>query len=54
MSNGKQTKYQKFDMDTVQRDEIKGAEYNPRVISEDAKKRLRKMLAKHGLVQPLV
>ena len=50
----KQSKYQKFDMDAVQRSEIKGADYNPRVISEDAKKRLRKMLAKHGLVQPLV
>lgn len=55
MSAGqKQSKYQKFDMDAVQRSEIKGADYNPRVISEDAKKRLRKMLAKHGLVQPLV
>lgn len=48
------SKYQKFDMDTISRDQIHGAEYNPRVISEDAKKRLRKMLAKHGLVQPLV
>ena len=49
-----QSKYQKFDMDVVQRSEIKGADDNPRVISEDAKKRLRKMMAKHGLVQPLV
>ncbi len=49
-----QSKFQHFDMDTVQRSQIKGAEYNPRIISEDAKKRLRKMIAKHGLVQPLV
>lgn len=50
----KQSKYQKFDMDVVRRTDIRGADYNPRLISEDAKKRLRKMLAKHGLVQPLV
>lgn len=48
------SKFEKFDIDTIRRDQIKGAEYNPRVISEDAKKRLRKMIAKHGLVQPLV
>lgn len=48
------SKYQKFEMDMVGRDQIHGADYNPRVISEDARKRLRKMLAKHGLVQPLV
>lgn len=50
----KQSKFQKFEMDTISRDQIRGAEYNPRIISEDARKRLRKMLAKHGLVQPLV
>ena len=50
----RQSKFQKFEMDTIRRDAIHGAEYNPRIISEDARKRLRKMLAKHGLVQPLV
>lgn len=50
----KTSKFQSFDIDTIEREDIHGAEYNPRVISEDAKKRLRKMLAKHGLVQPLV
>lgn len=49
-----QSKFQKFDTDVISRSQIKGAEYNPRVISEDARKRLRKMIAKHGLVQPLV
>lgn len=48
------SKFQKFDTDVISRSQIKGAEYNPRIISEDAKKRLRKMIAKHGLVQPLV
>lgn len=49
-----QSKYQNFEVDTVSRNQIHGADYNPRLISEDARKRLRKMLAKHGLVQPLV
>ncbi len=48
------SKYQKFDTETITRGEIHGADYNPRQISEDAKKRLRKMIARHGLVQPLV
>lgn len=48
------SKFQKFEMESIERGQIHGAEYNPRVISEDAKKRLRKMLARHGLVQPLV
>ena len=48
------SKYQKFETDVINRSEIRGAEYNPRVISEYARKRLRKMIAKHGLVQPLV
>lgn len=50
----KQSKFQSFETDTISRTRISGAEYNPRVISEDARKRLRKMIAKHGLVQPLV
>lgn len=49
-----QSKYQKFEIATVSREKIHEAAYNPRTISEDARKRLRKMLAKHGLVQPLV
>lgn len=54
MNKKTQSKFQKFETEIINRSEIKGAEYNPRVISEDAKKRLRKMIAKHGLVQPLV
>lgn len=54
MSGNPQSKYQKFDTETISRADIKGAEYNPRVISEGAKKRLRKMISRHGLVMPLV
>ncbi len=50
---GKLSKYQKFEVEVISRGEIHGAP-NPRVISEDARKRLKGMLAKHGLVQPLV
>ena len=48
---GKLSKYQKFEVEVISRGEIHGADY---VISEDARKRLKRMLAKHGLVQPLV
>lgn len=48
------SKFQKFEMEAVNRSQIKGADYNPRTISAEAKKRLKKMLEKHGLVQPLV
>lgn len=41
-------------METVKRSDIKGAEYNPRIIDADAKKRLKEGLKKHGLVQPIV
>lgn len=51
---GKVSSFEKFEMDAISRTEIKGADYNPRVISKDAQKRLRKMIARHGLVQPLV
>lgn len=46
--------FEKFEMNVIPRNEIKGADYNPRIISKDAEKRLRKMIAKHGLVQPPV
>lgn len=49
-----QSKFQKFETEAISRSQIKGADYNPRIISQEAKKQLRKMIAKHGLVQPLV
>ena len=41
---GKLSKYQKFEVEVISRGEIHGADYNPRVISEDARKRLKRML----------
>ncbi len=48
------TKYQKFDMVTISRAEIKNADYNPRMISNQAKARLKRGIEENGLVQPLV
>ncbi len=49
-----QTKFQKFEVHEIARSDIKGAEYNPRIISEKAKTKLKKNLKKKGLLQPLV
>jgi hypothetical protein len=48
------TKYQKYEMLTVSRKDIKAAEYNPRVISGENEARLKKGIRQHGLVQPIV
>lgn len=48
------TKHQKFSMATVKRSEIKGAPYNPRTITDEAAKRLRKNLRAVGLLTPIV
>lgn len=50
----KQTRFQKFETEVIHRSKITGAPYNPRVIDENAKKRLASSLRKHGLVEPLV
>lgn len=50
----KKTKYQKFETRLISRDQIKKAPYNPRVIDEDAKKRLKQKLKEVGLLEPLV
>ena len=47
------SKYQAYDTETISRDMIKNAPYNPRIMDEKAKKRLRKNIAKHGLVAAL-
>lgn len=47
------SKYQNYDTEIITRDMIKNAEYNPRLMDEEAKKRLRKNIAKHGLVSAL-
>lgn len=50
----KVSKFQKFEVEIISRAQIKQALYNPRFISEGAKKRLRKVLRRHGLVETLV
>lgn len=47
------SKYQSYETMVISRGQIKNAEYNPRIMDESAKKRLRKNLAKHGLVSAL-
>lgn len=47
------SKYQQYDTETISRDMIKNAPYNPRIMDEKAKKRLRQNIAKHGLVAAL-
>lgn len=53
MSGLETSKYQRFEVQTIRRDQIKGADYNPRTISADARKRLKKTLKEHGLVGTL-
>lgn len=48
------SKYQSFEMKTINRKEINLAEYNPRKIDPENKKRLKKGIKDNGLVEPLV
>jgi hypothetical protein len=41
-------------MITISRSEITAADYNPRKISQDARKKLKKAIKTHGLVQPII
>ncbi len=47
------SKFQNFETETIRRDQIQNAEYNPRIMDEDAKKRLRKSIRESGLVSAL-
>ena len=47
------SRYQAYDTETISRDMIRNAPYNPRIMDPDAKKRLKKNIAKHGLVAAL-
>ena len=47
------SKYQKFTVETINRSDIKNAEYNPRIMDKEAKKRLKKNLQENGLVSAL-
>lgn len=48
------SQFQKYTIDRVKRGDLKNAPYNPRSIDDKAKKRLKKVVAKMGLVEPLV
>jgi hypothetical protein len=45
--------YQQFVVEELHRSELKGAEYNPRIITDQEKSKLKKALARHGLVAPI-
>lgn len=47
------SKHQKFTIETISRSDIKNAEYNPRVMDKEAKKRLKKNLQENGLVSAI-
>ena len=47
------SKYQKFTVETISRADIKNAEYNPRIMDKESKKRLKKNLQENGLVSAL-
>lgn len=47
------SKYQSYDTETINQADIKNAPYNPRIMDEKAKKRLKQNIAKHGLVSAL-
>ena len=46
--------FQKFKMREIARDQLKGADYNPRKIGERQRKALKESLRKNGLLQPVV
>lgn len=48
------SKSESYEMRTVKRSEINLADYNPRTIDKDARRRLKKGLKKFGLVSPLL
>lgn len=47
------SKFQTFETETILRSQIKNAPYNPRIMDNDAKKRLKKSIKNHGLVSAL-
>lgn len=47
------SKYQRFTVETIQRSQIKNADYNPRIMDKEAKKRLKKNLQENGLVSAI-
>ena len=48
------SKYQKFNIETINRRDIKNAPYNPRKISDSNRNKLTKIIKKKGLLLPLL
>lgn len=48
------TKHQTFTVRQIARELIKNAAYNPRIISDDARRMLKKKIKKTGLIEPLI
>jgi hypothetical protein len=48
------SKFQKFETVTLNRSQINGAEYNPRKISDDAKRKLKRNIERVGLLDTIV
>lgn len=48
------SRYERFESVKIHRSELRNADYNPRKISPQARKRLKTSLETHGYVQPLV
>lgn len=46
-TGNKKSKYQKYTVETVNRKDIKNAEYNPRIIDKENEKKLKKALNTH-------
>lgn len=47
------SKFQNFSTETISRSQIKNAEYNPRIMDKEAKKRLKRSIRDSGLVSAL-
>lgn len=50
----KKTEHQKYVVETWRRSQIREADYNPRVITDQSKKKLKEKMKAVGLLQPLV
>lgn len=48
------SQFEKYDIAEIHREELKNAPYNPRVISDKARRTLKKNLEKVGLLSPIV
>jgi hypothetical protein len=45
---------ERFEVVEIHRRELKAAEYNPRVLSDDARRKLKAVIQKHGILAPII